>query len=239
MEKENRKGIRKSREKEKEKAAQPTQLSQARPRARASATPDRRTPPVSGSSPSRAPSFSRSLPSGADLSAPVTSPARSSLSLSLSRGSGPPVIEPLPRASLFSLSAPWASPVSFALSARRRGPAHAHSRTSPGFSATTPTLASSSLLRAPPMPRAHPSPSRSFTFSHALPSPPAAAGDLRQRPRPSSSPKSMPSLPELRPEVKHPSSCPISLIAPCVRPISPSPVLGRGGPPCSHGGRLI
>jgi hypothetical protein len=79
--------------------------------------------------------------------------------------------------------------------------------------------------------------SRSFTLSQALPLPPAAAGDPRLRPRPSSSPETAPSLPELCPKVRHPSLCPISLIAPYVRPISPSPVLGRGGPPCSRGGR--
>jgi hypothetical protein len=37
-----------------------------------------------------------------------------------------------------------------------RGPARAHSRTSPDYSATTPAHAPSSLLRAPLVPRAHP-----------------------------------------------------------------------------------
>jgi hypothetical protein len=81
--------------------------------------------------------------------------------------------------------------------------------------------------------------SLSFTLSRALPTPPAADGDPRLCSRPSSSLETAPSLPELRPEVRHPSPCPISPIAPCVRPISPSPVLGRGGPPCSRGGRPI
>jgi hypothetical protein len=65
----------------KEKGKQPSSLAgparpsqAARPCAHAS---ERRTPPVSGSSPSRAPSLSRSLPSGTDLSAPVFFPARS------------------------------------------------------------------------------------------------------------------------------------------------------------------
>ena len=40
----------------------------------------------------------------------------------------------------------------------RRGPARAHSHTSPDFSATAPAHAPSSLLRAPLVPRAHPSP---------------------------------------------------------------------------------
>ncbi|ONM32786.1 hypothetical protein ZEAMMB73_Zm00001d041288 [Zea mays] len=71
----------------------------------------------------------------------------------------------------------------------------------------------------------------SFALSRALPSPPAATGDPRPCSRPSSSPETAPSLPELRPEVRHPSPCPIFLIAPYVRPISPSPVLGRGDLP--------
>jgi hypothetical protein len=108
------------------------------------------------------------------------SPARSPF-LSLFRGPGSPVVEPLPRASLFSLSAPWASPVSSALSARRRGPAHAHSRTSSGFSATTPAHTPNSLLIAPPVPRAHPSPH--FAQSHPL-SRSALAASRRRRPAP-------------------------------------------------------
>jgi hypothetical protein len=48
----------------------------------------------------------------------------------------------------------------------RRGPARAHSRTSPDFSATTPAHTPSSLLRAPPVPHAHPSPQ--FAQHHPL-----------------------------------------------------------------------
>jgi hypothetical protein len=81
--------------------------------------------------------------------------------------------------------------------------------------------------------------SHTLVLSRALPSPLDVAGDPRPRSRASSSPKTAPSLPELRPEVRHPSPCPISLIVPCVHPISPSPVLGHGGPPCSRGDRLI
>jgi hypothetical protein len=88
------------------------------------------------------------------------------LPLSLYRRPRPPVVESLPQASLFSLFAPWASPISSALSARRRGPARAHSRTSPGFSATTPTHAPSSLYRALLVPHAHPSPY--FAHPHPL-----------------------------------------------------------------------
>jgi hypothetical protein len=100
--------------------------------------------------------------------------------------------------------------------------------------------APSSLFIAPPVPRTHPHLiSHSFILSRALPSPLATTGDPRSCSRPSSSPEIAPSLPELRSEVRHPSPCPISLIAPCVRPISPSPVFDRGGPPCSRGGRPI
>jgi hypothetical protein len=81
--------------------------------------------------------------------------------------------------------------------------------------------------------------SHTLALSRALSSPPAAAGDPRSCSRPSSSPETALSVPELCPEVRHPSPCPISLIVPCVRPISPSPVLGHGSPPCSRGGRPI
>jgi hypothetical protein len=81
--------------------------------------------------------------------------------------------------------------------------------------------------------------SLSFTLSRALPTLPATAGDPRPCSRPSSLPETAPSLPELCPEVRHSSPCLISLIAPCVRPILPSPVLGHDGPLCSHGVRPI
>jgi hypothetical protein len=81
--------------------------------------------------------------------------------------------------------------------------------------------------------------SHSITLSRALPSPPDAARDPRPRSRPSSSPETAPSLPELRPEVRHLCPCLISLVPLCARPILISPVLGRGGPPCSRGGRPI
>jgi hypothetical protein len=169
------------RKKEKEKAAHPAQLSPARPRARTPAPPDMRTPPVSGGSPSCAPFLSRSLPSGAALSAPVTSPARSpSLSVSWAWfASAEPLLSCVP----FSLSVSWASPVSSALSARRRGPAHAHSHMSPGFSATTPAHAPNPLLIAPSVPRTHPSPH--FAHPHPL-SRSALAASLRRRPAPTS-----------------------------------------------------
>jgi hypothetical protein len=138
-----------------------------------------------------------------------------------------------PRVLLFSLCAVSLS-FQFCLLRARRGPARAHSRTSPGFSTTTLAHAPNSLFRAPPVPRTRSSP----RFAHPRPLSRSAlvAGDLRPRSRPSSLPETTLSLPELCSEVRHPSPCPISLIVPCVRPISPSPVLDHGGPSCSCGG---
>jgi hypothetical protein len=174
MKKENRKGIRKSREKEKEKAAQP---------GRAPA----RLPPLTGGPrlsatvlPHARPLSLARCPVGPICRRQLLHPLALSLSVSRARSACRRAIAPR---SLFSLSVPWASPVSSALSVRRRGPAHAHSRTSPGFSATTPTLASSSLLIAPPVPRAHPSPH--FAQLHPL-SRSALAASRRRRPAPAS-----------------------------------------------------
>jgi hypothetical protein len=99
-------------------------------------------------------SLALSLSCGPNLSVPVTSPVRS---LSLSRGPSSPVPSHCPRAPLFSLCA-VDPPCQIRLPRARRGPVHAHSRKSSGFSATTPAHAPSSLFRAPPVPRAHPSP---------------------------------------------------------------------------------
>jgi hypothetical protein len=128
----------------------------------------------------------------------------------------------------------------FRLPRSRRGLAIAHSRTSPGISATTPAHAPNSLFRAPPVPRAHPSPH----FSHPRPlSRSALAARRRRRPEPAfptiqlAGDRAKP--PRALPRGEAPVPCPISLIAPCVCPISPSSVLDRGGPQCSHGGRPI
>ena len=142
--------------------------------------PNRRTPPVSGSSPSRAPSLSRSLPSGANLSAPVFFTRVLPLSLSVSRARIASRRAVAPRAPFFSLCA-VGLPCQFRPLRARRGPARAHSRTSPDFSATTPAHAPSSLLRAPPVPRAHPSPH--FAQLHPL-SRSAHAASRRRRPAP-------------------------------------------------------
>jgi hypothetical protein len=106
-----------------------------------------------------------------------SSPARS---LSLSRGPRSLVAEPLPRTPLSSLSAPWACPVSSApstLAVDRRVRTRARHRISRPRRPPTP----SSLLRAPLVPRAHPSPQ--FAQLHPL-SRSAHAANRRRRPAP-------------------------------------------------------
>jgi hypothetical protein len=188
--------------------------------------PDRRTPPVSGSSPSRAPSLSRSLLSGADLSAPVYFARSLSLSLSLFRGPGSPVPNRCPCAPPFlslrrgpSLSdppspcPPWTGACALAHVTRFLG--H-DARPAPFLESHQCPMHTPHLI------------SLGFTLSRALPTPPAATEDSRPCSRPSSSPETAPGLIELCPEVRHPSLCSISLIAPYIHPISPSPVLDRG-----------
>jgi hypothetical protein len=158
-----------------------------------------------------------------------------SLSLSVSRAWFASA-EPLPPRVPFTLSTPWTLPVSSAFSAPamdQRVRTHARRRVSrPRRPPTRPTP----FLKPRQCPALAPRLiSHALALSRALPTSPAAAGDPRPRSRPSSSPETTPILPEVR----HPSPCPISLIVPCVRPISPSSVLGRGGPPCSRGGRPI
>jgi hypothetical protein len=144
-----------------------------------------------------------------------------------------------PVRSLYSLCA-MDPPCQIRLPRARRGSAHVHSRTSSDFSAMTPAHAPSSLFRALPVPHAHPSPH--FARLHPL-SRSALATSHRRRPAPVfptiqlAGDRSKP--PRAPPEVIHPSPCPNSFIAACVRPISPSPVLDRGGLPCSCGGRPI
>jgi hypothetical protein len=149
-------------------------------------------------------------------------------------------VEPLPPLVPFSFSAPWACLVSSAfpaLAMDRRVRTHARRRVSrPRRPPTRPTP----FLEPRPYPAHTPRLTLlDFTLSRALHTPPATAGDPRPHSRPSSSLETAPSLPKLCPEVRHPSPCPISPITPCVRPISPLPVLGRGGPSCSRGGRSI
>jgi hypothetical protein len=122
----------------------------------------------------------------------------------------------------------------------RRGPARAHSHTSPDSRPRRPPTRPAPFLEPRQYPHSLPLPHfASSTLSRTLPTPPDTAGDLCLRSQPSSSLEVTPSLPELRPEVRHLSPCLISLVSLCARPILASPVLGRDGPPCSRGGRPI
>jgi hypothetical protein len=162
-----------------------------------------------------------------------------SLSLSVSRARFV-IVEPLLPRIPFSLSALWACLVSYAFPALvvdRRVRTRARRRISrPRRPPTRPAPFLEPRKCPTHAPRLI---SLSIALSLALPMPPAAARDPRPCSRPSSSPETAPSLPELCPEVRHPFPCPISPIAPRVRPISPSLVLDRGGPLCSRGGQPI
>jgi hypothetical protein len=185
----------------------------------------------------RPPSLAR-CPVGPICRRRFPSPARS-ISLSVSRPRIASRRAIAPRAP-FSLSAPWACPVSStpsALVVDRRMHNRARRRIS---RPRRPPTRLAPFLEPRQCPAHTPRLiSLSFTLSRALPTPLATAGDPRPCSRPSSLPETAPSLPELRPEVRHPSPCPISPIVPCVRPISPSSVLGHGGQPCLRGDRSI
>jgi hypothetical protein len=162
------------------------------------------------------------------------SPARPSLSVSRARIASRRAVAPhTPFFSLYAVGLPC----QFRPLRARRGPARAHSSTSSDFSATMLAHVPNSLLRAPPVLSARPSPH----FAHPCPLSRSvlAARDPRPRSRPTSSLEIAPTLPKLRPEVRHLSLCPISSIVLCVRPISSLPVPDRGDPPCSRGGRSI
>jgi hypothetical protein len=132
-----------------------------------------------------------------------SSPARS-LSLSVSRAQFTSCRAVAPRVP-FSLSAPWACLVSSAFPALvvdRRVRTRARRRISrPRRPPTCPSPFLEPRQCPAHTPRLN---SHSFTLSRALPTPPAAAGDPRPCSRPSSSPETAPSLPELCPEVRHP-----------------------------------
>jgi hypothetical protein len=116
----------------------------------------------------------------------------------------------------------------------RRGPASAHSCTSPASSATTPAHVPQLLFEPHPCPHSLPRLiSRSSGLARALLTPPDLAGDPCPPPRPSSSPETASS----HPEVRHLCPCSVSPISLCCRPISASLEFSRGGPPCPRGDR--
>jgi hypothetical protein len=126
----------------------------------------------------RPPSLAR-CPVGPTCQCQFSSPAHSiSLSVSWAHIASRRTIAPhAPFSSLYAMGLPC----QFRPLRARRGPARAHSRTSPDFSATTPAHAPSSLVRAPLMPHAHPSPH--FAQLHPL-SRSALVARRRRRPTP-------------------------------------------------------
>jgi hypothetical protein len=112
------------------------------------------------------------------LSAPVSFTRALALSVSWAQIASRRAVAP--HTPFFSLCAVGQS-CQFRLLRARRGPARAHSRTSPSFSATTPAHAPSSLFRAPPVPHTRPSPH----FTHPRPlSRSALVARCRRRPEP-------------------------------------------------------
>jgi hypothetical protein len=144
-----------------------------------------------------------------------------------------------PACPLYSLSV-VDPPSQIRLPRARRGPTRAHSRTSPGFSATTPAHSPNSLFTAPPVPCTRPS----LHFACPRPLSRSAHAAIRRQ-------RSAPVFPTIQlagdraKPPRAPPQCetyiplPISLIVPRVRPISPSSVLDHGGLPCSRGGQPI
>jgi hypothetical protein len=163
----------------KKRIKQPSRPKSAQP-GRAPALSDRRIPPVSGSSPSLVCALPLSLAAhwGRSVGASFLHPRAPSLSVSRAQIASRRAVAP--RAPFLSLCA-VGLPCQFRPLHARRGPARAHPRTSPDFSTTTPAHAPSSLLRAQPVPRAHPSPQ--FAHPHPL-SRSVLAARRRQRPTP-------------------------------------------------------
>jgi hypothetical protein len=138
----------------KKRRKQPKPAQSAQP-GRAPAPSDRRTSLARALPPSLAAQWGQ--PVGASF-LPRTLP----LSVSRVRSASRRAIAPhAPFSSLYTVDPTY----QFRRLQARRGPARAHSRTSPDFSATTLAHAPSSLLRTPLVPRAHPSPH----FAHLRP----------------------------------------------------------------------
>jgi hypothetical protein len=141
-------------------------------------------------------------------------PRLRALLLSLLCGPALPVVEPLPpRARPLSLCA-MGLRSQLCLPRAHHGPAHAHSRTSPGTSAMSSAHASQLFFE-------HRPPERSPTLTSALPTPSDLSGDPRSPPRSASSPKATLSDPVPRPEVRHPSTRLFSPIHAYLEPIWP------------------
>jgi hypothetical protein len=157
---------------------------------RTPASPDRRAPPVSGGFLSRVRSLSLSAHWGRLIGDSCL--ARTPPFLSLCRGLSLSVL-PSPRS-------PWTSACAcHRISWPRRPPTH-----------PAPFLEPRQCPHSLPRLISH-----NISLSRALPSPPDAAEDPRSRSRPSSSPETASSLPELRPKVRHLCPCLIFLVSLC------------------------
>jgi hypothetical protein len=170
---------------------------------------------VAALSPARSPSLAR-FPLGPICRCRFLHP-RPLLSLCLA-GPVRQLLSRLPRVP-FSLSAPWACPVSspppraLALAVDQRvrtracrrisRPRHLPMRPAPFLEPRQCPVLAPCLI------------SRSSALSRALPMPPTATRDPRPRSRPSSSPKTAPGLPELRSEVRLSPTCLFYLIRVC------------------------
>jgi hypothetical protein len=183
-----------------------------RARARAPAAPERRAPPVSDR-------LSHALFSLSLACCPVGPSCRRRFPRpraplpSLPRGPALPDAESLPRAPILSLFAPWpplSAPPSPLLSwTSERALAHV-ARILGHVALPTPQLLFEPRPRPHSLPRLN---SHSPALSRALLTPSDLAGDPRPPPRPSSSPETAPSHPELCPEVRHLCSCSVSPIS--------------------------
>jgi hypothetical protein len=222
IEKEMEKKLENSEEKKRRKQPKPAQSAQPGHRPRRLT----RGPRLSAANLRRAhPPYLARCPVGPDYRRQFSSPRAPSLSVSRARSASRRAVAPhAPFSSLCVVGLPVSSAPS-ALFVDRRVLTHARRRISrPRRPPTRPAP----FLEPRQCPAHNPRLILlSFTLSRALPSSQDTAGDPRPCSRPSSSSETAPSLTELRPEVRHPSPCPISLIAPCVWPISPSPVLAR------------
>jgi hypothetical protein len=169
----------------KKRIKQPSRPKSAEP-GRAPAPSDRQIPPVSGSSPLRALSPLLAAQWGRSVGASFCAGPRGGGG----GGVGPARAVSWARIARHRAGAPRAPflsiyvvglPCQFRPLRARRGPARAHSRTSPDFSATTPAHMPSSLLRAPQVPALAPLPH--FAQHHPL-SRSAHATSRRRRPAP-------------------------------------------------------
>jgi hypothetical protein len=207
--------------KKKKKEMQPSRPNSAQP-GRTPAPPDRRTPPGSDILPRARPPYLARCPMEPICWRQFSSPARF-LSLPASRARIASRRAVAPRAPFFSLCA-----VGLPYQFRPLRTCRRISRPRRPPTCPAPFLEPRQCPAHTPRLNSH-----SYTLSRARPTPLVAAGDPCPRSRPSSSPETAPSLPELRLEVRHVSMPYFPYCALCSANFT---VAGArsGGPPCSH-----